>query len=758
MSDRAGGRRLWSDRPAGVWRDGYPVGNGRLAALVVGGLGEERIHLNHEWLWRGRYRDRVAEGRAHLLGWVREAFFRGDWEEGTRRANEAFGGGGGVSGRPCRVGAYQPAGTLVLWWEGMDGEGYERELDLEEGVVRVRRGRSVEEVMAVMGGGPVGVRVSGWGRGWVGLEREVQEGVAVRVGAKGGMVRLEGRFEEGIGWEVRAVVRGGVCRGEGGRVWVEGEEVVVWVVVDVWEEVGGSRRRLPSYGPPEVPGEGWEAVRRRHVEAYGGLFGRVRLVVEGEEPLLPTGRRREDPDPLLPALLFDYGRYLLIASSAPGCDLPANLQGKWNPLLEPPWDADYHMDINLQMNYWLAEGAGLGECVRPLVRYVLRMVPSAREAARRLFGCRGIWFPLTSDAWARATPEAYGWDVWVGAAAWMAQHLVWRYLYGGDEGFLRETAYPFLKEVALFFEDFLVEDGEGVLQVVPSQSPEHRWEGLEGFPVGLCVSSAVDVQLVRWVLRMAVELGGRLGDELGRWREMEGRLARLRVGGDGVLLEWGRELPEAEPGHRHLSPLWGFFPGDVLWDEDPEVREGAVRLLERRVRHGCGQTGWSRAHLACLCAALGRAEEAWEHLRVLLGEFTTESLLGLHPVDLFQVDAGLGGAAAVLLMLLQVRPDGVLRLLPALPRAWGRGRVEGLRAPGGWCVGVWWEGGKVREAWFEGGRGVCRVEAWAEEGVVRHGGEEWVVRAREGVWEVGGRGEGRYAVRGCAGKDVSSFV
>jgi len=319
-----------------------------------------------------------------------------------------------------------------------------------------------------------------------------------------------------------------------------------------------------------------------------------------------------------------------------------------------------------------------------------------------LYGCEGVWLPIQTDPWGRCTPESDGWAVWIGAAPWLAQHLWWHYEFSLDMDFLRERAYPFLREVAAFYEDYIIEDEVGNLLIVPSQSPENRFTLSGGkHPVSLCVNAAMDVQLAYDTLFHAAEAAELLGidaERAARWRELLSRLPQMQIGSRGQLLEWNEEFEEVEPGHRHLSHLYGLYPGDQICPRrTPDLFAAAMRSLELRLEAMGGHTGWSRAWTACCFARAGRGDEALSHVEHLITDFATDSLLDLHPPRIFQIDGNLGGMAAVIEMLIQSYHEEI-HLLPALPSAWPEGKASGLRARGGFSIDVTWADGALTDA------------------------------------------------------------
>ncbi len=705
--------RLWYTTPPKEWMEGLPIGNGRLAAMVWGDGATDRLTLNHEWLWRGVNRFRDNEKVSEHLEEVRTLLRQGDFLQATEQANRWFGGAGGVSGRRNRVDPYQPAGELLFTPEG-PAEFARRELDIVSAVATAERavpdGAIVSTFIAHPGVQMILCRWEARGGRFSGrlrYQRVPDPGARERCEYDSGGIRYDCAFEGGLAFRVAVTLRSdGTLLPDAEGITVR-DATVLTAYIDIGTDVKGINAELAAHPVPE---DGWAALLESHKQIFSELLGRValRAAVPGSD--LPTDRRVAQvraggEDPALPLLYFNMGRYLLAASSVAG-ELPANLQGKWNDRIDPPWECDYHFDINLQMNYWVAEAAAMPECAEALIQYLERFLPHGKKAAADLYGCRGVWLPIQTDLWGRATPESCGWAVWVGAAPWMAQH-VWRhYAYNGDRDYLARRAYPFLKEVALFFEDYLVEDARGTLQVLPSQSPENRFEGTGKWPVSFGVSAAMDVQLIYDALGYAIAAAEALdtdGEDRRRWQDMRDRLPPFAVGGDGRLLEWDVERPEVEPGHRHMSHLYGLHPSDLFHpDERPAQYEAAARSLDFRLAQGGGHTGWSRAWTACFMARLGRGEEAWRHLCALITDFATASLLDLHPPRIFQIDGNLGGAEAVLQCLAQAW-GGKIYLLRALPPAWPEGSLSGVRMPGGHRLSLVWRAGELTSVEIEMG-------------------------------------------------------
>ena len=703
--------KLWRSAPAAIWRDGFPIGTGRLAAMIGGGVDVERIGLNHEWLWRGQFRDRDSKKQSQHLERVRQLLLDGDYPTGTMEGNKAF-SGVEARGVAIRVDPYQPAGDLLFQLSHGPVMFYRRELDLETSVSTVEyEAYGVNwrrEHLAHIDEDLLLIRLTcenPFG-GWFQLSRIDDPQCKLRNDVQPNLLAMDGQFDGGLAFrvEARMHVTGGTSIVDGDRLIVRDADEIL-IAIDMGTSADGEKP-IDQCASRKLSTTDWDKLLASGVKAYKKYYGGFELKVDAAEPAEPVDERlrlfrkgADDAD--LTVLHFNFARYLMVASTATA-ELPPNLQGKWNEDIRPSWDCDYHHDVNLQANYWPAEAGALQFATDSLFDHIERFVPHARKVARDLYDCDGVYFPIQTDPWGRATPESFGWAVWIGAAAWLAQHMWWSYEYSLDLDFLRDRAYPFFKEVAAFYESYLIEDSDGMLQIVPSQSPENNFVGGgTELSVALCVSSTMDVTLAKHLLGCCIRSAELLdvdADKRRQWQEMIDKLPPIKIGRFGQLQEWNEDFEEAKPGHRHYSHLWGLYPGDMIDDETtPELWEAAKVSMQRRNDNAGGESSFTMIWMGCLFARMGDGERAWEFMTKHLRSHTTESLLNLEPPNIFMIDGNLGYAALILEMLLQSYHER-LHLLPALPGAWPSGSVTGLRARGGYTVDIAWTTGQLVSA------------------------------------------------------------
>ena len=721
---------LWSAAPAKNWLQSFPLGNGHIGCMIGGDPLCSTLSLNDDTLWSGYPRDYTKPDFAQHLQQARERLLENKREEAEEIIETH------LTNRFTQ--AYLPLGDLVFSTSRADIRDYHRALDLGSGIATeqyLRDGTQVTSetfvsypddvlVHTIMSEGAIdyeiqfssplrhGVRYDADGLTLTG--RAPSDLIIGDVGHFSSPVNqlTYDEPERGMRFAARVelVTDGSVCAGEQGLSVRDARQVTLVVCSATSFLKGDAYQTYAEQTAQNAAQSDYKTLREAHVRDHAALYDRVQLEL-GEhedstslEERLIRMRAGQASDSDL-SLLFQYGRYLLIASSRRGTQA-ANLQGIWNHDPIPPWWSGYTLNINLQMNYWLADRTNLGECFEPFVAFTKRLCEAGKETAKRDYGAEGSVAHHQSDLWAHSTPVGLDrlripmsarWMMWNMALPWLSLQLYDHYQYQHDERFLREDLVPVMRETSRFLHSTFSRVA-GRLCNLPTTSPENMYLNAAGRALAVCKMSAIDIGIAKEFALAYAEVCRRNNEpeDAAYWAQFSHDVLNYSVSGSGELNEWDEAFEQTEPGHRHFSMLFGVYPGSGLLGS--EFEPAARKALQERLEHGSGQTGWSAVWAALLLARFGEGDAAYNVLRKLLRENIHDNFFGAHPPNLFQIDANFGFSAAVCELLLR-ETGGIVCLLPALPTALPCGSLRGIRIHGGHTLSFGWKDSAVE--WIE---------------------------------------------------------